>query len=123
MNPLNVMIVDDSVVMTQLVAKALGELGHKVVMTAKSGAEAISGYGTCNPDLVTMDITMPGMSGIEATEKIVISYPDAHIVMVTSLAQKSMVMDAIRVGAKGYVLKPIVADKLRNAIERTFQGP
>jgi len=120
MTPLNVMIVDDSMVTTQMLAKALGELGHKVVKTAKTGAEAISAYADCLPDVVTMDVTMPGMSGVEAAQKIVLSYPDAKIVMVTSHAQKSVVLDAIKAGAKGYVLKPIKTDKLRDALEAAF---
>jgi two-component system, chemotaxis family, chemotaxis protein CheY len=121
MNKLKVMVVDDSLVMTQLVSKALGELGHQVVKTAKSGTEAIAGYAECKPDLVTMDITMPGISGIEAAEKIIQAHPAAHIIMVTSHAQKSMVTDSIKVGAKGYVLKPIQTETLREAIEKSYK--
>lgn len=119
MTSLNVMIVDDSMVTTQLLTKALGELGHKVVRTAKTGAEAISAYAACLPDVVTMDVTMPGMSGVEAAQKIMCSFPDAKIVMVTSHAQKAVVMDAIKAGAKGYILKPIKTDKLKDALEGT----
>lgn len=118
MTPLNVLIVDDSLVATQLLQQSLEELGHKVVMTAKTGAEGISAYGACNPDLVTMDITMPGMDGITATKAILGEYPDARIVMVTSHAQQSMVLDAVKVGARGYILKPIKTDKLQEAIAR-----
>lgn len=121
MTSLNVMIVDDSLVTTQLLSKALGELGHKVVRTAKTGAEAITAYAACLPDVVTMDVTMPGMSGVEAAQKIIGSFPDAKIIMVTSHAQKGVVMDAIRVGAKGYVLKPIKTDRLRAALEDTHR--
>lgn len=117
MTQLNVMIVDDSMVTTQLMAKALTELGHKVVRMAKTGAEAIGAYGACLPDVVTMDVTMPGMSGVEAAEKIVKSYPDAKIIMVTSHAQKSVVLDAKKAGAKGYILKPIKNDRLQHALE------
>ena len=105
---------------TQVLKSALEELGHKVVGTAATGAAALVTYESCNPDLVTMDITMPDMDGIQATEKIVQSYPDARIIMVTSHAQKSMVMDALRVGAKGYILKPIKPDKLRIALAQVI---
>lgn len=116
METLNVMVVDDSMLATQVLKSALEELGHKVVGTAATGAAALAAYETFNPDLVTMDITMPDMDGISATEKIVQSYPDARVIMVTSHAQKSMVMDALRVGAKGYILKPIRPDKLRDTL-------
>lgn len=120
MDTLNVMVVDDSMLATQVLTSALEELGHRVVGTAASGAAAVVTYGSCNPDLVTMDITMPDMDGIAATEKIVQSYPDACVVMVTSHAQKSMVMDALRVGAKGYILKPIKPDKLRDTLAQVI---
>lgn len=120
MTPLNVLVVDDSMVATQLLKRALEELGHKVVRTAKSGAEAISAYGECNPDLVTMDLTMPDMDGLEATRRITHAYADAHVVMVSSHAQSSMVMDALKAGAKGYILKPFKTDRLRAAITRAM---
>ena len=122
MIPLNVLIVDDSVVATQLLKRSLEELGHTIVMTARNGAEGIDAYGKCNPDLVTMDMTMPDMDGLEATRRIVGTYADAHVVMVSSHAQSSMVMDALKAGAKGYILKPFKTDKLREAIARAM-GP
>lgn len=122
METLNVMVVDDSMLAMQVLKSALEELGHKVVGTAATGAAAVANYGNCNPDLVTMDITMPDMDGITATEKIVQSYPDACVIMVTSHAQKSMVMDALRVGAKGYILKPIKPDKLRDTLARLLEA-
>lgn len=122
MESLNVMVVDDSMLAMQVLKSALEELGHKVVGTAATGAAAFETYESCNPDLVTMDITMPDMDGIAATEKIVQSYPDARVIMVTSHAQKSMVMDALRVGAKGYILKPIKADKLHDTLVRLIEA-
>src|SRR5262245_60545940 len=116
MNALNVLVVDDSVLAVAVLRSELEKLGHKVVQTARSGAEAFTAYKACNPDVVTMDITMPDMDGIAATEKIVKVYPDAQIIMVTSHAQKGMVMDALKAGARGYVLKPIKAEKLGDAL-------
>lgn len=120
METLNVMVVDDSMLATQVLKSALEELGHIVVGTAATGAAALKAYPSFNPDLVTMDITMPDMDGIAATEKIVQSFPDAKVIMVTSHAQKSMVMDALRVGAKGYILKPIKPDKLRDTLAQVI---
>lgn len=118
MERLNVMIVDDSLLAVRVLKSALEDLGHKVVRTAGTGAEALTAYNACNPDVVTMDITMPDMDGILATQKIVQSYPDARIIMVTSHAQQNMVMDALKAGAKAYILKPIKIDKLRATLEK-----
>jgi two-component system chemotaxis response regulator CheY len=72
----------------------------------------------CRPDLVTMDITMPEMDGIEATRAIMKDFPDAKIVMVTSHGQEKMVLDALKAGAKGYVLKPFQDHKVYEAIQK-----
>jgi two-component system chemotaxis response regulator CheY len=116
MEQLNVMIVDDSIVATKVLKSAMEELGHKVVQTASSGDEALVAYRASNPDVVTMDVTMPGMDGIQATEKIVEEFPDARIIMVSSHSQTGMVLDALRAGAKAYILKPFKQDKLREAL-------
>lgn len=123
MQPLNVLIVDDSMLATEVLKNALHELGHKVVKTAKSGIEAVAAYKSSNPDIVTMDVTMPGMDGIAATQKIITEFPDARIVMVTSHAQKGMVMDALKAGAKGYILKPLQTDKLREVLKKVLGEP
>ncbi len=116
MTPLNVLVVDDSKLAVEMLRSALETLGHKVVKTANTGAAALVAYQTCNPDVVTMDITMPDMDGIAAADKIVKAYPDARIIMVTSHMQKAMVMDALKVGAKGYILKPVKTEKLRDTL-------
>jgi CheY-like chemotaxis protein len=118
MERLNVLVVDDSLLATQVLKSALEDLGHRVVRTASTGTEALSAYKVCNPDIVTMDVTMPGMSGIEATEKIMKSYPDARIIMVSSHAQQGVIMGAIKAGAKSFLLKPIKPDKLRDVLEQ-----
>ena len=118
---LNVMIVDDSVLAVRKVEAMLVEMGHRVVGTASTGAEAISAYKKCMPDLVTMDITMPDMDGIQATKAIIAAFPDARIIMATSHGQENMVRDAIRAGAKGYVLKPVKAEKLLASIDKALK--
>jgi two-component system chemotaxis response regulator CheY len=123
MVPLNVMVVDDSVLAVQMLKNALEQLGHRVVRTAASGSEALAAYAACNPDIVTMDITMPDMDGITATRKIVQSFPDARIVMVTSHAQKGMVMEALKAGARGYVLKPLNTAKLAETLANFAGAP
>jgi two-component system chemotaxis response regulator CheY len=120
--PLNVLIVDDSLLATEVLKNALHELGHRVVRTARSGIEAVNAYKATIPDVVTMDVTMPGMDGIAATQKIIKEFPDARIVMVTSHTQKGMVMDALKAGAKGYILKPLHTDKLRAILAQVVAG-
>ncbi|MBF0112170.1 MAG: response regulator [Desulfamplus sp.] len=115
---LNFMIVDDSGITTRKMAKVLEELGHNVVGVARTGREAIETYMTVNPDMVTMDITMPDMNGIEATKYICSEYKDAMIIMVTSHGQEQMVIDAIKAGALGYVIKPFKPETLKASIDR-----
>ncbi len=117
---LNIMVVDDSSIIRKLLPKELVKLGHNVVVTAKSGKEAIELYEEHMPDLVTMDITMPIMNGIEALKRIKSKFKDAKIIMVTSHGEEKLVMDAITSGARGYVLKPINQEKLTDVINKVF---
>ena len=96
-------------------------LGHNVSCSAKTGEEAIAVYKEKNPDMVTMDITMPDMNGIDAAKRIISEDENALIIMVTSHGQEQMVMDAIDAGAKGYVLKPVKADKLKESLEKVAE--
>ena len=123
MQPLNVLVVDDSLLAMEVLKNSLQQLGHKVVKHAKTGTEALRAYHATNPDVVTMDVSMPGMDGIAATEKIIKEFPDARIVMVTSHAQKAMVIDALKAGAKGYILKPLQTDKLREVLAKVVGEP
>ena len=116
--PLNVLIVDDSLITVKKLRMMVEQLGHRVAGTAGSGAAALSAYRELSPDLVTMDITMPGMDGVEATRQILVDFPDARIIMVTSHGQEKMVIDALDAGAKGYVLKPIRPEKLADMITK-----
>ena len=122
MTSLNIMVVDDSAITVKKISKILEELGHKVVEVAKTGKIAVERYGQVNPDLVTMDITMPDMNGIQATQKLIESYKDAMIIMITSHGQEQMVIDAIEAGAKGYVLKPVKKDLLKKSIDRVLSS-
>lgn len=114
---LKVLVVDDSLITVKKLTSMLSLLGHDVVSTAATGQEALTAYEACKPDLVTMDITMPDMDGIQATRLIRERFPDALIVMVTSHGQEKMVLDALQAGAKGYVLKPFRQEKLAEVIQ------
>ncbi len=115
-----ILIVDDSILMRRNLKMMLTEAGHEVVGEASNGIEAYKEYVKTMPDIVTMDITMPVMSGIDAVKKIIASYPEANIVMISALDQRSMVFDAIQNGAKHYILKPITADKVLHTINEVL---
>ncbi|HEX5670107.1 MAG TPA: response regulator [Sulfuricurvum sp.] len=117
---LKILVVDDSLIIRRNIAKMLEGMGHEIVAEAKDGNEAIACFTKHTPDLITMDITMPDMDGIEAVKEIMKSNRAAKIIMVTSHGQEEMVITAIKAGASGYVLKPVTAEKLRKAIERIF---
>lgn len=118
---LSVLVVDDSLIMQQKVSAMLREFGHTIAGTARSGAEAIRLYRERIPDLVSMDITMPDMDGIEATKHILTAYPSAVIIMVTSHGQENMVLAALDAGAKGYVLKPVNKERLGNVLDKVVK--
>lgn len=117
---LKVLVVDDSLIMRRNLAKMVEALGHKVIGEAKDGNEAIDLYRKLKPDLVTMDITMPEMDGITAVQEIKKIDKHPKIIMVTSHGQEEMVINAIRSGASGYLLKPIHVMKLRDSIRKVF---
>lgn len=121
MTPLNIMIIDDSILIIRKIESIVTQMGHNIVCVAKTGDEAIELYDKHNPDLVTMDITMPGrLNGIEATQAICNKYKDANIIVVTSHGQENMVREALKSGAKGYILKPINEEILIKQIEKIF---
>ena len=118
--PRTVMIVDDSMIMTQKLSVMVRDLGHQVVRVCKDGAEALRDYALVKPDVVTMDITMPGMDGIETMSAIRALNPQARVIMVTSHGQEAMVVKALEAGALGYVLKPVTKERLSAMIERAM---
>lgn len=101
-----VLVVDDAAFMRLAIKKVLEKNGFEVVGEAATGQVGIEKYFECYPDIVTMDITMPDMSGIEALKKIRELDPDAKIVMVSAMGQESMVKEAILNGAKSFIVKP-----------------
>lgn len=116
----NILIADDAKFMQTMVEKILEKHGHNIVAFANNGKEAIKKYDKHRPDLVTMDITMPSVSGIEATEKILEIDPNANIIMCSAMGQKPMVLEAIEAGAKTFIVKPIKEDKLIESIEEVL---
>lgn len=106
------LIVDDAVLARAMLKKIVEECGIQNIFEAQSGEEAIELYRNEKPDLVTMDVTMPGMDGITAIRKILEIDSGAIIVVCSALGQKEVVMDAIQAGAKHYIVKPFEDDKV-----------
>ncbi|MFC0214656.1 response regulator [Paenibacillus chartarius] len=118
-----ILIVDDSILMRRNLRMLLTEAGHTVVAEASNGMEAYKEYAKHEPDLVTMDITMPVMDGLESLKKIIVTYPHAKIIMISALDQKNMVFEAIQNGAKHYILKPITLEKILETISLVLDQP
>lgn len=118
---LQVLIVDDSLIMRKQIKKILESLGHTIMGEAKNAEEAVSMYKRFRIDLVTMDISMPGKDGISTSRDIIAIDPKAKIIMITSQGQEDMVVDAIAVGAVGYILKPITSEEqVSKVINKVF---
>lgn len=117
-----VLIVDDVAFVRKTLAEVLTEAGYSVVGEAADGEEAISQWGKLRPDIVTMDVVMPKVSGIEATKQIMKLDRNAIVVMISAMDQIHLVMEAIHVGAKDYIQKPFHSEDVRNVMERALRG-
>lgn len=103
---IRIMIVDDAAFMRMAIRKVLEKNGFEIVGEAVNGAESLAKYMECKPDVVTMDITMPEMTGLEALKHIRAYDPNARVVMVSAMGQETLVREAIISGAKSFIVKP-----------------
>lgn len=117
---IRILIVDDATFMRMMIKNIVSKNGFEVVGEAENGAEAVKLYSEHKPDLVTMDITMPEMDGIESVKEIRKLDPNAKIIMCSAMGQQSMVMEAIQAGAKDFIVKPFKQDRILQAIERVL---
>jgi two-component system chemotaxis response regulator CheY len=115
-----VLIVDDAAFMRMMIKEILTKNGYTVVGEASDGAQAVEKYKELDPDLVTMDITMPEMDGITALKEIKKIDPNARVIMCSAMGQQAMVIDAIQAGAKDFIVKPFQADRVIEAIKKTL---
>jgi two-component system chemotaxis response regulator CheY len=115
-----VLVVDDAAFMRKMVSDALAKGGHEVVGEAGNGLEAISQFQALKPDLMTLDITMPEKDGLAALADIMAADPSAKVVMCSALGQESKVLEAIKLGAKDFVVKPFQPDRVIEAVGKAL---
>ncbi len=117
-----VLIVDDAAFMRMMIKNILTKNGFEVVGEASNGLEAVKLYQELKPDLVTMDITMPEMDGIEALKKIKEIDPNAKVIMVSAMGQQQLVIEAIQAGARDFIVKPFQPDRLLEAVNKALSS-
>lgn len=120
--PTRVLVVDDAKFMRHLLKNILTDLGCDIVGEAENGEEACTMYESLKPDLVTMDIVMPKLGGIEALKKIREIDPDAKVVMISAIDQREPLMEALKLGAVDYVVKPFEKERVQEAMTRVTAG-
>ncbi len=115
-----IMVVDDSRMVFLQIEALLADSDYEIVAYCQDGNEALEQYGQVNPDLVTMDIIMPGMDGLETVQAILEEYPDAKIVMLSSLAYEDTFTEAREVGAKAFLDKCFDRQQLLDVFEQVL---
>ncbi|HVZ81986.1 MAG TPA: response regulator [bacterium] len=116
------MFVDDSSFMRSLLKGIILKDGFELAGEAENGRDAVELYKKIRPDLVTMDIVMPDMDGIEAVKTIRSFDPEARIIMVSAMGQQSMVIDSIQAGARDFIIKPFQPPRVHEALRRVMGG-
>ena len=106
--------------MRTMISDILSQAGFEVVGEAESGLQAVEKYRALKPDLVTMDIVMPDMGGIEAVREICKDDPEAKILMCSAMGQQALVVEAIQAGAKDFVVKPFQPSRVLEAVQRVL---
>ncbi|CQR73072.1 Chemotaxis protein CheY [Sporomusa ovata DSM 2662] len=119
-----ILIVDDSFVARMSLSNIMIALGHIVVGEAIDGIQALEEYTKLQPDIVTMDLTMAGSDGIQATAAILAEFPEARIIVVSARQDNRIIVDALEQGARHFIIKPVSQDKVRavlnNVLQQTF---
>lgn len=118
-----IMIVDDSRVVYLQIKKLLQDTEFEIVEYCQDGESVLQAYENCRPDLVTMDIVMPGMDGLDAARLLIEKWPAARILMVSSLFYDSIIDEARKIGVKGFIYKPLEKDSLLKALGQVSECP
>ena len=117
-----ILLVDDAAFMRMMLKDTLSKEGYTDLFEAVDGADAVDKFGEIGPDLVIMDITMPNMDGLEALTAIRAKDPNANVVMCSAMGQESMVMEAVRSGAKDFIVKPFKPDRVLKTVNAILGG-
>ena len=117
-----ILVVDDAAFMRKVIKDTLSKAGYTELYEAVDGADAVQKYAEVNPDLVLMDITMPNMDGLEALKAIRGADGGANVVMCTAMGQESMVMEAVRAGARDFIVKPFKEDRILKTVTNILGG-
>ena len=115
-----VLVCDDAIFMRTMIGDILSKAGYEVIGEAETGSQAVDKYAELKPDLVTMDIVMPDMGGIDAVREIVKGDPGARILMCSAMGQQALVVEAIQAGAKDFVVKPFQPSRVLEAVQRVL---
>jgi two-component system chemotaxis response regulator CheY len=118
--PGQVLVVDDALFMRSMLTDIFSQAGWEVVGEAENGEQAVMMYEQQRPDLVTMDIVMPVLGGIEALKKILQLEPEARVVVCSALGQKHLILDALAVGARDFIVKPFQREQVLEVAERVI---
>ena len=117
---IDILIVDDLAFIKLVLKDLIVEAGFRVVGEGSNGEEAIELYQDTQPDVVLLDITMPKMDGLTALKKILALDPDAKIIMVSALGQQKLILQAIEIGAKDFIVKPFQPERVISSIKKTL---
>lgn len=117
-----ILLVDDAAFMRMMLKDTLTKNGYTDIYEAVDGADAVEKFKEIGPDLVVMDITMPNMDGLEALKAIRALNGNANVVMCSAMGQESMVMDAVRSGAKDFIVKPFKPDRVLKTVNSILGG-
>lgn len=115
-----ILVVDDASFMRMMLKDILTKNGHEVIGEAENGSSGYNKYMELKPDLVTLDITMPEMSGIDCLKKIRESDPSAKVIMCSAMGQQAMVIESIQAGAKDFIVKPFQSDRVVESVNKVL---
>ena len=118
-----ILTVDDAAFMRRIIKTTLRRAGYTEIYEAADGIQALEKYNQIKPNLVLMDITMPNMNGLEALKAIRAADAGANVVMCTAMGQESMVIEAIRSGARDFIVKPFKPDRILNMVASIVGEP
>lgn len=118
--PKKIMVVDDSRIAQLQLQEILSGTEYQVVACCQNGEDALKMYDEVHPDLVTMDIMMPGMDGLDTARLLLQAHPQARVLMVSSLAYDDTINEASQIGAKGFVYKPFGREQILESMQKAF---